>query len=505
MNSKKILLATIDLGAHSCRMLVAEGNTKTHTLDILEDLDVSIPLGSDVFRTGAVSDESIRMLCGIFGNFRTKLDEYGVKNYRAIATSAVREASNADILIERIAHATGLRLTIFEGADEARLNYLTVRSILPKKFDFERKSLLIADIGTGACQISSCEGGSFSFTETIKLGTLRVIEQAPEMLSSERIRASLTPVIDKAFHELHQIAPNVKSRYIVAMGASVRTLLGIFGPGSGGVRSIRRKDYDTRIAETLSMSLEKLSDTYGIPSDLAEAVIPCSIIIDNLFRITGAGTLLVPMVSTKQGLINDFFRALEHREDGFAWQIEEMVRRTAGKYRSDAEYIRRTALFADKLFIQLQELHGCSAREALLLRIAAFLHKTGLFINNQAYHKHSYYIIDSTEIPGISPSERRIAALVARYHRKAYPRIQHPEFAALDPAGRASVLKLSAILRIACGLAETCRSVTQFQADLESDRVILTPESGLEVTGFALPRIDIDYFDHVFAIPLIVR
>ena len=167
------ILCAIDLGAHAARMLIAQCSDK-NDMEILEDFDVSVPLGTNVFHTGSISASSIRILCDIFRNFRKKMDEYGVTECRAIATSAVREAANAEILIERIHHETGIDLQLYEGADEARLNYLSVIHTLPKNLKFNIKKAMIADIGTGACQISTYDKGSMTFTETLKIGTLRM-------------------------------------------------------------------------------------------------------------------------------------------------------------------------------------------------------------------------------------------------------------------------------------------------------------------------------------------
>ncbi len=505
---KKLLLATIDLGAHSCRLLIAECNPRTLVSEVLDELSVFVPLGSDVFRHGVISDSSIRMLCDIFRNFRMKLKEYGVKNCRAIATSAVREAANAEILIERIRHATGFELKIFDGTDEARLNYLTVRNVLPRNFNFDKKSVLIADIGTGACQISAFEQGSFVFTETIKLGTLRVLDLLPGIVSADGMREYLTPIVDKTFNELRQIAPDMKSRCIIAMGTSVRTLLSLFRGNvskNPGLVVVSRADYEARLAEARTLSFENLADQYQISPELAEMVIPCSIILDNLFRITNASKLLVPAVSTKQSVLQDFAGELLHHEDGFSRQIEELVRRTAKKYRADSDYTHRTALIADKLFAQLQGLHGCDPRNALLLRIAALLHKTGLFINNQSYHVHSAYIIQSTEIPGISPMERKITALIARFHRKNPPHPQDPLLAELPPDARSTVMKLTAILRIACILSELCRSANQFTLSVKPESVAVVPAMELRMSGFSLPEQDAAFFNQIFAVPVMVQ
>ena len=110
-------------------------------------------------------------------------------------------------------------------------------------------------------------------------------------------------------------------------------------------------------------------------------------------------------------------------------------------------------VFAEKLFLKLKPLHGMDHRSLLLLKVAALLYKTGLFISNSSYHKHSAYIIRNTELPGLSQREREIVALIARYHRKSMPKPQHIEFAQLPREERTLVNRLAAILRLACGLA----------------------------------------------------
>ena len=139
-------MATIDIGAHSARMLIAEVNVSDRSFVELEELEMPVPLGSNVFRTAMISDESIQILCGILRNFKQKMEEYGVTHCRAIATSAVREAGNAEIFIERIRHATGIVIQIFDGTDEARLDYIATISDVPAKYGFTKKATLIVQV-----------------------------------------------------------------------------------------------------------------------------------------------------------------------------------------------------------------------------------------------------------------------------------------------------------------------------------------------------------------------
>ena len=495
-----VVMATIDIGAHSVRMLIAEVSPDM-SFEVLEYLEQRIPLGSDVFKNGRINNKDILLLCDIFRNFRRKMDEYDIKLYKAIATSAVREASNSDIFIERIEQASGIKVNIFEGIDGARLDYLTVNRDIPAKYGFNKKRMLIADIGTGACQVSAYENGNISFTETIRIGTLRILEVMPSTVSFAGMKQSLTPFVNKSFGELEHIAYSLKADGLVAMGSSVRAIALLAKGINHGEKAlnITHKKFNEIYLTATQKSVEKIVRDYKISHGLAEAITPCCLIIDYLFRITGAEHLIVPMTSTKDALLLNFISQTFGEKDHFAPQIESIVKKLAEKYKCDNSYTQRTVLIAEILFSSLQELHGLGQRELFLLKIAARLHKAGLFINNQAYHKHSYYLINSSDIPGISRRGRQIVAAVARYHRKSFPKPAHFEYMALSPHERIVVNKLAAILRIACGLAEACSSEKHFKLRIKEDSVELKLLNSDISADKAYLEMDAGFFFHVFA------
>lgn len=505
------VLAAIDLGAHSARMLIAQCGPKPGKISILEDLDVSVPLGSNVFHTGSVSGGTIQLLCDVFQGFRRKMEEYGVSAYRAIATSAVREAANAEILLERIRHQTGFQLQIYEGSDEARLNYIAVTNEVPEKYGFRRKKSMIADIGTGACQISTYDKGSMSFTETLKLGTMRILGLIPGAVSVTIFREYLAPVIDKAFSELRHSGADLRCRLLIATGSSVRMLFRIYAENSGQkqtarIHKISRDEFDRMRGALEQFSIKDIAGKFSIPAELAEAVMPCAIILDNLFRITGAKELIIPMSPLKKSLMHDFSNEILTGKNTFEEQTLGMVRKTSLKYYGDSSYFERVRECAETLFRKLKELHGLGPRELLLLKIAAVMHKAGLFINNQGYHKHSAYIVMATEIPGITLNERRIAAFTVRYQRKSPPRPQHTDFQALPAQDRNTVMKLSAILRIAIIL--TLRNIAPGRIRIKTEPgkvLILTDAARLFPEQAALLDADLDYFSYVFAVQAVLQ
>ena len=113
----------------------------------------------------------------------------------------------------------------------------------------------------------------------------------------------------------------------------------------------------------------------------------------------------------------------------------------------------------------------------MLLEAAALLHDVGIAVNNDGHHKHSQYLIESSDIVGLGEDERRIVALLARYHRRTPPSREHEEFASLRRKDRSTVERLAALLRVADALdrqhAGLVRSVT---VKLGAERVELTPK-----------------------------
>jgi exopolyphosphatase/guanosine-5'-triphosphate,3'-diphosphate pyrophosphatase len=505
-HDKKLLTATIDVGAHSARMVVAQARPDM-SFDLLELLEQPIPLGSDVYKRGEISADTINLLCDIFRNFRRKIDEYGVKEYRAIAASVVGEAVNAGIFTDRVELASGIRLDLFDGVDGARLDYLTVRNVIKPEFDFDSKRMLIADIGTGASQISFYDNGKIRFTQTIRIGTFRIMEEMPRTFSSGELAEMLAPFVARSFEELEHISWSLKADGIVAMGSSVRAMAGISGAGAGKqlLRITRNQFYGIKRA-AIKKGVEKIASEHKISPGMAGAVTPCCMILSYLFSLTGASFLLAPMTATKDALLLDFIHQKFSAEDYFADQIFSMVERIAEKYRCNDRAAVSAALFAEKIFTGVKELHGMPDSELIPLKIAARLHKSGLFIGNRGYHKHSHYIISSTDIPGISARQRRIAALTARYHRKTIPRTSHLEFMSLPQDERVLVSKLAAILRLACGFAAFYDPEKKFDVRIQDGTVEIKLGADVFVSkdeNFTAEHGD--FFSCVFAVKLLVN
>ena len=118
-------IAAIDAGSNAMRMIVGNVN-KSWKVEPIENIRLPVRLGQDVFATGALQEKTLQQAVEAFQHFQRVAKDFGVAKIRAVTTSAMREATNGDILIDRVAQTSGIDVEIISGEEEARLIHLAV-------------------------------------------------------------------------------------------------------------------------------------------------------------------------------------------------------------------------------------------------------------------------------------------------------------------------------------------------------------------------------------------
>lgn len=133
-----------------------------------------IELGKDTYRMGELTTVSIRQVCSILNDFKKKMKEYQITEYRAYATSAVREAANAEIVIDTIKRETNFEVQILSNSEQRYMNF---KGLIAKYADFHQvvsKNTAFVDVGAGSVQISLFDKNNLVVTENIPIGAVRV-------------------------------------------------------------------------------------------------------------------------------------------------------------------------------------------------------------------------------------------------------------------------------------------------------------------------------------------
>ncbi len=456
--------AAIDVGSNALRLRVVEASAPSHgpakdQLPLLPERDGTGPwrdlatlrspvrLGAEVFQSGRLAPASIGQACDALREFRAEMDRAKVDAYRAIATSAVREAKNGATLVERARREANIELETIEGIEEARLIQLAVTRRIPVG---EQRALLV-DVGGGSTEVTLLEHGQAIVTKSLPLGTVRILEAYLKGVKTvdRRRERLLEEAIDRA---LGEVLPKLgKVDVLIGTGGNVDTLFDLC-PAKG--RAIDVGDAKSLFKKMCGMSNSERRDTWQLRPDRADTLLPATAIFLRLAKKLDQTTILAPGVGLSAGILEELVDKFFHVWDaaGEAERVLDACTRLGRHYHFDEAHAKHVMRFAAQLFDDLHSVHAFGERDRLLLRAAAVLHDIGDYIHYSGHHKHSYYLIQHADIMGLTPDERGVVANIARYHRKGPPDTTHPNFRDLTKEARGKVRGLAAILRLADAL-----------------------------------------------------
>jgi len=480
-------VAVVDMGASAVRLVVAE-TPEGAPPRVLEEASRGVLLGKDAFARGRLGAATIEAAIKALEGFRRIMDTYGVVQYRAVATSAVREAHNRDTFLDRVRLRTGIDVEVIDGPEENRLTYMAVREALRDDDVLTSGEALLVEVGGGSADISYLRNGEPVFSGTYALGSLRM----PQGLASwhgghdQRMRL-VRRHIQNVVGDIRREIPLRQLRHVIAPGGDVRfaasQVLGEETPGDG-VMAIPRGAFLEFCDHVVTKDVERLVEEYRLPMAEAETLVPALLAYRELLMETAADRITVPNASLRTGLLLDIAGSDEGLGiEVFRNQVLASAVVFAEKYRCDAGHARQVARLACRLFDELRREHGLGDRDRLLLEVAAYLHDVGIYVNQRAHHKHSQYILSVCEIFGLSRDDLAIVSNVARYHRRALPQKSHLPYMALDRETRVVVHKLAAILRVANALdADHLQKVKDVRVTAEEDVLVLEVSAAGDLT-----------------------
>jgi exopolyphosphatase/guanosine-5'-triphosphate,3'-diphosphate pyrophosphatase len=483
--------AALDLGSNALRLRIVEAHAPAlgrEQLSLLPEASSSfrevtslrapVRLGSEVFVTGRLASASIGQACSALRDFRQAMDLAKVDVYRAVATSAVREAANGATLVERARREAGIELEVIEGVEEARLIQLAVVRRLALG---DRRALLV-DVGGGSTELTYLDRGRNAFAMSLPVGTVRLLETylRGSKTVDRRQQKLLFEGVDRALGEAVPQLRKVPFELVVGTGGSVDTLselCPVKGGHAGYPRAVDMGAARTLLNKLFAMTVEQRRDGFGLRPDRADTIVTATSIFVRVAEMFKATAIVAPGVGLKEGILEELVDKYFDR-----WDKESETRtvidaciRLGRRYGFDQAHGELVSSFATSLFDDMASVHRLGDRERLLLRAAAVLHDVGDYVRYDGHHKHSYYLIQHSDIMGLTPEERGLVANIARYHRKSPPDASHPNFRDLDKDARAKVRSLAAILRIADALdREHLGKVKGVKAEIDNGKRRLT-------------------------------
>src|SRR5581483_4578710 len=376
--------AAVDIGSNSIRMQVAETGPGMATKILASERQVT-RLGAGVFKDGRITADAMAFVCANLermAQIYQKLDVIGV---RAVATSAVRDASNQQEFLERAAKALAAPVEIISGQEEARLIHLGVLARWPQG----DKRLLMVDVGGGSAEVILSERGVLIEAFSKPLGAVRLTEvfvrtDPPSPVDLRRMQEYID---EKLAPAVRKIGPGPFDRAIATSATAAAIVCAV-----NRVTRARREEAD-RLKATLAQIRKFYRDLVpldvsgrrkiqGIGPNRAELIVAGTAVFLRLMELFQQPALHYSAAGVRDGIIADLAARGVGRELSMMNRDQRRaVEQMAKRYGVQLSHARKVAALAHRLFQALQPLHRLAPALGKLLEAAAYLHDIGHYVS----------------------------------------------------------------------------------------------------------------------------
>ncbi len=413
-------------------------------------------LGDGVFTTGFLSPDAIADTVKVLRRFHRAAQQEGADIVRVVATSAVRDARNSTAFLEWVRSATGWKVEIISGLEEARLIHLGLVSSLR----LSTSNILMVDLGGGSCELTISRKSHIRDTVSVPLGAVRLTNEflqhdPPRKSELRRLRGFVEREIGRISDRIARSRPKAvlaTSGTAASLAAVCHGLYRTKGPRAVAVTRTQMRGIAKMLARLPMNERKGLS---GVGPRRAEIIVAGAVVYAELLERCQLPGFRYSPLGLRDGLLAQMAAEYD-RSTRSGKHIEserwDSIRAAVAHYRVDMDHALQVRAAAMNLFSSLKSLHRLPPEYSEWLSAAAMLYEVGDYVNRNGRHRHAYYIVAHSEILGYTPEQRRIIAATARYLGKSRPAPSDAAIKTLPPADREFVRKASLLLRLARAL-----------------------------------------------------
>jgi exopolyphosphatase/guanosine-5'-triphosphate,3'-diphosphate pyrophosphatase len=516
-----LTFAAIDIGSNSVRLKIA--SVEQHNLKTLHEDREVVRLGESVFQTGVISPDAMANTISALKRFQKAVQLHVADRVRVVATSAMRDARNAEAFTAWVKSATGWQVEVISGLEEGRLIHLGVAT---HEAGAKGRCLLI-DLGGGSCEVTLSDAGNIRETVSMPLGAVRLQQEflhadPPAKEDVARLKQYIDRELDKAARKLG--TPRV-SLVIATSGtaaalaeASVALASKLPARKAAPKSFVRIKPNEAKMEDVrrLADQLAKMDNAQrasvpGIGPRRAEIIIGGVLVYARLLERLGLKGFRYSPLGLSDGILAQMLadvdlRASVHKKiEGERWVgVLDLCKR----YGVDTKKAEPVCQHVAQLFDELTRVHELPQEYRLWLESAAMIHDVGKYMNHQGHHRHTQYIVANSEIFGFSPEQRMVVSAIARYLGKSRPDGVDRVMRSISVEQHGHVVASVVLLRLALALNQNRASAAvKMRAHVYPKRVLieLAPgRGGAELEAWSL-RKEAAYFREVFRRDLVVE
>lgn len=503
--------AAIDVGSYELTMKIFEFSGKNRMREI-DCITKHLDLGTDTYAFGKISNEKMDELCRTLKEFLAIMSSYKVENYKAYATSAIRETANTAVVLDQIAQRTGMKLEILSNSEQRFLDY---KSLASKGESFRRiieEKTAILDIGGGSLQLSLFDNDTLVSTQNLRLGVLRIQEYLTRFsVKSSRLESLIDEMAMAQLETYKKLyLKDREIRNLIIIDDYISPWVVRKNGRSGDKALLEIGDFDAFLSLTRGKSRSQLAQVMDVAEEKVPLVFISAVLIKRIAELMGAQYIWAPGATLCDGIAYEYAEKIKmfRGEHDFEQDIIACALNMSKRYMGSKKRAETLEKITVTIFDSMKKVHGLGKRERLYLRLAAILHDCGKYISMIDIGETSYRIIMATEMIGLSHRERTIVANVVRFNHSDFVYYgQRTDGEWLDQDSYLIVAKLTAILRLASALDRSHKQKMKgIKAQLQENQLLLSVDTQEDITlekGFFEVREE--FFREVFSVEPVLK
>ncbi|MDF2723431.1 MAG: Ppx/GppA family phosphatase [Paenibacillus sp.] len=481
----------IDIGSNSVRLVIYDRIDES-AYRVIDESKVSVRLSASIYPDGSIGSEDIGRLARILNDFVLLCNVHKADTIRAVATAAIRNATNGPFVIEQLLKKTGLAIEILSGDEEARLGFLGMINATHIADGF------LIDIGGGSTEVSLFRNRKLVNSISFPFGAVNTAKHYADgegSMSKESAKKLKDMIAAASKGEPWLLGhPDLP---LVGLGGTIRSLCKIDQKAKKYMfpqthhYEIAKADLE-QMAEWLpGLSAKQREKVDGLSDERADIIVPGLLILHSLFEYIGASRLIVSGAGLRDGLFHETaFPDKPMRMNVLAESSRNLLVLHPAVSREHAEHVSRLAV---QLFEDMGLLPVYGARVLNLLETSALLYRIGVTIHYYNYYKHTFYLIINSRIEGLSHRESVLCALIASFQSRSRARsMMTPYKELLTEEDLELVYRLGSLVSLAAALD---RSETQH---IETIRARIDQQTlQLQWQGRPEPTIELKQVDRI--------
>ena len=291
----KVNYAAIDIGSNAVRLLIKSIDREAvqeKKIKKVMMLRVPLRLGFDVFSIGELSEKKADKLRRLMKAFRQLMKIYDVDDYRACATSAMRDARNGRTIIKKIEKDTGIRIEIIDGQEEARMIYNNHIECMEDRLG----NYMYVDVGGGSTEINLLTNGELVWSVSYNIGTVRMLSNAVKEGTWQQME-----------EELMKVTEGVAAINIIGSGGNINKLFRLADKKDKKLQRLPVSSLQTVYDVLKPLTPEERVEAFSLKQDRADVIVPAAEIFLKIAEVVHAEYIYVPVIRLSDGIIDNLY------------------------------------------------------------------------------------------------------------------------------------------------------------------------------------------------------